>query len=93
MTALSKDQKQIAIIGGGPGGLTLALILQNYGIQTTIYEREIHDKSLERGGSLDIHEETVQKAFKEQEFIRNFKEIPAMKGKISDFLINQEKLI
>ncbi|MFD4419729.1 FAD-dependent monooxygenase [Bacillus safensis] len=51
MTALSKKQKQIAIIGGGPGGLTLALILQNYGIQTTIYEREMHDKSLERGRS------------------------------------------
>ncbi|WP_224928487.1 FAD-dependent oxidoreductase [Bacillus safensis] len=75
MTALSKDQKQIAIIGGGPGGLTLALILQNYGIQTTIYEREVHDKSLERGGSLDIHEETGQKALKEagiyEEFQKN----------------------
>lgn len=60
MTALSKKQKQIAIIEEGLG-LTLALILQNYGILTTIYEREMHDKSLERGGSLDIHEETGQK--------------------------------
>ncbi|MFJ5671603.1 FAD-dependent oxidoreductase [Bacillus safensis] len=65
----------MAIIGGEPGGLTLALILQNFGIQTTIYEREVHDKSLERGGSLDIHEETGQKALKEagvyEEFQRN----------------------
>lgn len=49
MTTTTKNQKHIAIIGGGPGGLTLALILQQHGIPTVIYEREIADKSHERG--------------------------------------------
>lgn len=65
MTKQSKEQKKIAIIGGGPGGLTLALILQQKGINVTIYEREAYDKNTERGGSLDIHEETGQLALKE----------------------------
>lgn len=80
MTAVSKEQKRIAIIGGGPGGLTLALILQRYGIQTTIYEREPHDKSRERGGSLDIHEETGQEALKEAGLYEKFQRIARFEG-------------
>lgn len=63
--AHSKTQRRIAIIGGGPGGLTLALILQEHGISSVVYERDQEDKSHERGGSLDIHEDSGQLALKE----------------------------
>lgn len=75
-----KEQKRIAIIGAGPGGLTLALILQRNGIPSVIYEREPHDKSHQRGGSLDIHEESGQKALKEAGLHEKFLRIARYEG-------------
>ncbi|MFE4714288.1 FAD-dependent oxidoreductase [Paenibacillus sp. NPDC056722] len=75
MTTVSKEQKRIGIIGAGPGGLTLALILQRQGIQSVVYERELHDTSHERGGTLDIHEESGQRALKEAGLFEEFQRI------------------
>lgn len=80
MSTVSKEQKRIAIIGGGPGGLTLALILQRNGIQPVIYERELLDMNNERGGSLDIHEESGQMALKEAGLYEKFQEIARYEG-------------
>lgn len=52
----------IAIIGGGPGGLTLARILHLHGIKTTVFERDAHALARPQGGSLDMHPETGQRA-------------------------------
>jgi 2-polyprenyl-6-methoxyphenol hydroxylase-like FAD-dependent oxidoreductase len=48
---------RIAIIGAGPGGLTLARILYRQGIVATVYERDVSPLSRPQGGSLDLHEE------------------------------------
>ncbi|WP_144281880.1 FAD-dependent oxidoreductase [Chryseobacterium echinoideorum] len=52
-----KDKK-IAIIGGGPGGLTLARLLQQGGCNVTVYERDINEDFRVQGANLDLHEES-----------------------------------
>src|SRR5579884_3245379 len=53
---------RIAIIGAGPGGLTLARILQTRHIPTTVFERESNPDERPQGGSLDLHPESAQLA-------------------------------
>jgi 2-polyprenyl-6-methoxyphenol hydroxylase-like FAD-dependent oxidoreductase len=53
---------RIAIIGAGPGGLTLARILHIAGIPTTLFERDSHALSRAQGGTLDLHADSGQLA-------------------------------
>jgi len=46
----------IAIVGAGPGGLTLATLLQRQGLSCTVYERDEHAEHRPQGGTLDLHE-------------------------------------
>lgn len=54
--------KHIAILGGGPVGLTTARLLQLKGASVLVYERDKNAKARMLGGTLDIHEDTGQKA-------------------------------
>lgn len=56
---------RIAIVGGGPGGLTLARILHRHGLEAVVYEREAHRSARSPGGSLDLHPESGQRALAE----------------------------
>ncbi|HEY0198911.1 MAG TPA: NAD(P)/FAD-dependent oxidoreductase [Rhodanobacter sp.] len=49
---------RIAIVGGGPGGLTLARILHLHGIASTVFEREEGPLVRPQGGTLDLHEDS-----------------------------------
>jgi 2-polyprenyl-6-methoxyphenol hydroxylase-like FAD-dependent oxidoreductase len=53
---------RIAIVGGGPGGLTLARILQTRGIAATVFEQEHSPDERPQGGSLDLHPKAGQYA-------------------------------
>lgn len=54
--------KQTAIIGGGPGGLTLARLLQLRGAEVTVYERDADRRARQQGATLDLHEESGLRA-------------------------------
>jgi 2-polyprenyl-6-methoxyphenol hydroxylase-like FAD-dependent oxidoreductase len=55
----------IAIVGAGPGGLTLARILHLHGIPAALFEREEFSSSRPQGGSLDMHVESGQLAIEQ----------------------------
>lgn len=58
---LLKD-KNVAIIGAGPVGLTLATLLQQKGVQVAVYERDKDPLAKIWGGTLDLHKHSGQKA-------------------------------
>jgi len=58
---LLKDKK-VAIIGGGPVGLTTARLLQQKGVNVNVYEWDLNEESRISGGTLDIHKGSGQLA-------------------------------
>lgn len=64
--------KKIAIVGGGPGGLTLARLLQMNGADVKVYERDAHRYARMQGATLDLHEESGLKALKEAGLMNEF---------------------
>ncbi len=69
--------KNIAIIGAGPGGLTLARLLQINGASVKVYERDAHKDARPKGATLDLHEESGLAALKAaglmDEFAANYR--------------------
>ena len=55
---MTQAYPRIAIIGGGPGGLTLARILHVKGIDATVFEADDAPETRGQGGSLDLHTES-----------------------------------
>lgn len=75
-----KDVKHVGIIGGGPGGLMLGLLLQQQGFEINIFEKAGVNVNADRGGSLDIHDDSGQLPLKETGIIERFRELARFEG-------------
>ena len=67
------ENKKVAIIGGGPGGLTLARLLQRKGVDVNVYERDVNREVRAQGATLDLHTESGLKALEEAGLLDAFK--------------------
>jgi 2-polyprenyl-6-methoxyphenol hydroxylase-like FAD-dependent oxidoreductase len=71
---------RIAIIGGGPGGLTCARILQRHGLDAAVYERDENSSTRDQGGSLDLHADNGQIALCEAGLMEAFLRLARPEG-------------
>lgn len=67
------SNKKIAVVGGGPGGLTLARLLQQQGIDVKVYERDADRHIRQQGATLDLHQDAGLKALREAGLLAAFK--------------------
>jgi len=65
--------KQIAIVGGGQGGLTLARLLQLKGANVKVYERDFNKDARVQGSPLDMHKESGLAALRKANLLDEFK--------------------
>ncbi|MES1215861.1 MAG: NAD(P)/FAD-dependent oxidoreductase [Bacteroidota bacterium] len=68
---LLKDKK-VAVIGAGPVGLTMARLLQQKGIDVTVYERDKDAQTRIWGGTLDLHKGSGQDALQKAGLLESY---------------------
>lgn len=74
--------KKIAIIGGGPVGLTMARLLQQKGIDVTVYERDKDAHTRISGSTLNLYKKSGQEAMQRAGLLDRFFEMGVPLGKI-----------
>lgn len=68
------ENKSIAIVGGGPGGLTLARLLQLKGASVKVFERDINKNARVQGSPLDLHNDSGLAAVRKANLLEEFKQ-------------------
>ncbi|WP_447637930.1 FAD-dependent oxidoreductase [Flavobacterium microcysteis] len=72
--------KKVAIIGAGPVGLTMAILLQQKDIDVTVYERDKNPHSRIWGGTLDLHKNSGQEAMKKAGLLQTYYDLALPMG-------------
>lgn len=67
------ENKQVAIIGGGPSGLTLARLLQLKNVNVKVYERDLNKNARVQGSPLDLHDGSGLAAIHKADLFTAFK--------------------
>lgn len=71
---------RIAVVGAGPGGLTLARVLHRHGLSVTVLERDAGPDARPPGGSLDLHEGMGQRALEKAGLLAEFGALSRSEG-------------
>ncbi len=66
---------EVVIVGGGPAGLTAAVILHRGGCSVRVYESDVSTAHRAQGGTLDLHEDKGQLALKRAGLLDAFRAI------------------
>ena len=66
------ENKKVAIVGGGMGGLILARLLQLQNADVKVYERDLNRNVRVQGSTLDLHEGSGLEAMKRAGLIDEF---------------------
>ncbi|MEK8128295.1 NAD(P)/FAD-dependent oxidoreductase [Paenibacillus filicis] len=77
---MNHSSKRIAIIGAGPGGLTLARVLQTAGYNPVVYEGEASRYERQQGGTLDLETDSGQKALQAAGLLEAFHQVCRFEG-------------
>lgn len=75
------QNKQVAILGAGPVGLTMARLLQQKGVHVTVYERDRDPQARIWGGTLDLHEQTGQQALQQAGLLHQYFDLAKPMGR------------
>src|SRR6188768_2966512 len=86
------ENKQVAIIGGGPGGLTLARLLQLQDVNVKVYERDLNKNARVQGSPLDMHENSGLAAIRKANLFEEFR-INFMPGADKTLLLDEQAKI
>lgn len=71
---------RIAVVGGGPAGLTLARVLHRHGHPVTVLERDPARDARPPGGTLDLHEGLGQQALEKAGILAEFQALSRPEG-------------
>ncbi|MEV0741084.1 NAD(P)/FAD-dependent oxidoreductase [Streptomyces sp. NPDC050549] len=71
---------RIAVVGGGPAGLTFARVLHRHGHPVTVLERDPAPDARPPGGTLDLHEKLGQLALEKAGLLAEFRALSRPEG-------------
>jgi 2-polyprenyl-6-methoxyphenol hydroxylase-like FAD-dependent oxidoreductase len=71
---------RVLVTGAGPGGLTLARVLQRHGIAVTVLEREADITTRDQGGTLDMQRDSGQVALTAAGLLEEFLRVSRPEG-------------
>ncbi|MGA4539321.1 FAD-dependent oxidoreductase [Uniformispora flossi] len=73
-------RQRIAVVGGGPGGLTLARVLHRHGHPVTVLERDPSPDARPPGGTLDLQQGLGQLALDKAGLLADFRKLARPEG-------------